>query len=86
MCESCLILRKAPHYVWRHTCLSVDFTTGRTVHVEGGRLVKDVTDQLLADMFPTFDSTMNSVTVGCQYRLTSPYYSLYGNMHGRCKS
>ena len=26
---------------------------------------------------------MNSVTVGCQYRLAPTYLSLYQNMHGR---
>ena len=87
---------KPPHYVWRHTCASIDFTTGLTRLVENGRLVKEVTDQELVRMYQvlplcinrhsttqTFDSTMNSVTVGCQYRLAPTYLSLYQNMHGR---
>ena len=37
--------------MWRHTCASIDFTTGTTRLVENGRLIKEVTDQELVRMY-----------------------------------
>ena len=48
---------KPPHYVWRHTCASIDFTTGLTRLVENGRLVKEVTDQELVRMYQVLPGT-----------------------------
>ena len=37
--------------VWRHTCLSVDFSTGRLLLVENGLLLKETVSEELAQMF-----------------------------------
>ena len=37
--------------VWRHTCLSVDFSTGRLLLVENGHLLKEIVSEELVQMF-----------------------------------
>ena len=103
--------------VWRHTCLSVDFVSGRLLLVENGLLLKETVSEELTNIFKvgtficslqsweiqfymhhfktnthnydhnihrnipqTFDGTMNSVTVGCNYRKATPPSSPYMNM------
>ena len=40
--------------VWRHTCLSVDFQTGKLILVENGQLLKETVSEELTQMFQVF--------------------------------
>ena len=46
-----LLPGKHPHYVWRHTCTTVDFTTGTTVLVENGEKIHEATSPELVRMY-----------------------------------
>ena len=46
-----LLPGKPPHYVWRHTCTTIDFTTGTTVLVENGEKIHEVTSPELVRMY-----------------------------------
>ena len=52
----CLSLKmiKASLGVWRHTCLSVDFQTGKLILVENGQLLKETVSEELTQMFQVF--------------------------------
>ena len=64
--------------VWRHTCLSIDFTTGHVKRVENG-LVRFKTQ---SNQIRQLGDTMNIVAAGCYYRPNglTKYQSMYGRV------
>ena len=67
-------------HTWTHTCLSVNFVTGKFLLVEDGRIISDKRYTLLADQGKEFALLTNILTVGCSYRR---YGAGYQSMHGR---
>ena len=65
---------------WIHTCLAVNFETGRYVLVEDGNVINDKTYTSLVEQGGKLARIFNVVTVGCSYRKSG---SGYQSIHGR---
>ena len=67
--------------VWRHTCFSLDRSTGRFVIVEDGKLQWDKTTPEVVEWMKDLRPTQNIFTAGCVYRATgAKYMSMYGSI------
>ena len=67
-------------HTWTHTCIMINFETGRYALVEDGQVINDKVYDSLVKLGKQLTFVASIVTVGCSYRNTG---SGYQSMHGR---
>ena len=67
-------------HTWIHTCITINFKTGRYILAEDGNVINDKVYSSLVDQGKQLSKTAKIATVGCSYRKTG---SGYQSMHGR---
>ena len=74
---------KEPGYflqAWRHTCITLNFNSGRLSLVENGQKLLDGSYDNIVKFSKNFNKTANFATLGCNYR---NYASAYQSTRGR---
>ena len=68
--------------VWRHSCISIDFTSGKLMFVENGKYLFSSFSKELINLGQSFDGIMDNIMVGCYYRPEGSmgYMSMVGSV------